>query len=153
MKIEQKLALMGWPLHEAQKPAGLYVPALRVGDLIYTSGQGVRRDGGKELRGKLGKELTVEDGHLAARYCILNCLSAIKGVIGDLDKIERVVKILGFVNSADGFDQQPKVINGASELLAEVFGENGIGARSAIGVNELPSRTAVEIEMIVKVKD
>ncbi|MGI5839421.1 MAG: RidA family protein [bacterium] len=153
MKIEQKLAEMGWPLHETQKPAGVYVPALRVGDMVYTSGQGVRREGGKDIRGKLGREVSIEDGYLAARYCILNCLSAIKGVIGDLDKIERIVKVLGFVNSAAGFDQQPKVINGASELLAEVFGENGVGARSAIGVNELPNGTAVEIEIIVKVKD
>jgi len=153
MKIEQKLAEMGWPLYETQKPAGVYVPALRIGDMVYTSGQGVSRQGGKEMRGKVGKELTLEDGYLAARYCILNCLSAIKGVIGDLDKVERVVKVLGFVNSAEGFDQQPKVINGASELLKELYGENGVGARSAIGVNELPYGTAVEIEMIVKVKD
>ncbi len=153
MEVEKKLEEMGYPLIDPQSPAGVYVPAHQIGDLVFTSGQGSRRQGGKDYRGHLGNELTIEEGYECARRSALNCLSAIKAVIGDLDKVEKIVKVLGFVNSAPGFDQQPKVMNGCSELLEEIFGEKGRHARSAIGVNELPHRTPVEIEMIVKVKE
>ncbi len=153
MHVEKKLEEMGYPLIDPQTPAGVYVPAHRIGDFVYTSGQGSRRQGETDYRGHLGKDLTIEEGYECARRSALNCLSAIKAVIGDLDKIEQFVKILGFVNSAAGFDQQPKVMNGCSELLEAVFGDKGKHARSAIGVNELPHRTPVEIEMIVKIKD
>ena len=100
----------------------------------------------------MGKDVKEEDAYQAARVCILNCLSVIKGVVGDLDKVEQVIKVNGFVASAPGFEGQPKVINGASELLGEIFGEKGQHARVAVGVNELPMNATCEIEMIVKVK-
>lgn len=148
MKIEQRIAELGYQLPEPPQPLGFYVPAKRIGDLVYTSGQGSR-----SIIGKVGGNLTIEDGQAAAREAILNCLATVKSVIGDLDKVEEVWKVLGFVNSADGFDQQPKVINGASELLINIFGEAGRHARSAIGAPELPNSIAVEIEIIVKVKE
>jgi enamine deaminase RidA (YjgF/YER057c/UK114 family) len=148
MSVEQKLTELGYKLPDPPKPLGFYVPAKRVGNLVYTSGQGSR-----SVVGKVGGNLTLEEGQAEARESILNCLAAIKSVVGDLDKVEEVWKVLGFVNSAPGFDQQPKVINGASELLINVFGENGRHARSAIGTSELPNGIAVEIEIIVKVRD
>ncbi len=148
MKIEQRLAELGYTLPEVPQPLGFYLPAKRMGNLVYTSGQGSRN-----IVGKVGGNVSIEEGQAAAREAILNCLATIKSVIGDLDKVEEVWKVLGFVNSADGFDQQPKVINGASELLIQVFGEAGRHARSAIGAPELPNSIAVEIEIIVKVRD
>lgn len=148
MNIEQKLAELGYKLPEPPQPLGFYVPAKRIGNLVYTSGQGSRT-----IIGKVGGNLTIEEGQAAARESILNCLAAIKSVVGDLDKVEEVWKVLGFVNSAPGFDQQPKVINGASELLIKLFGEAGRHARSAIAAPELPNSIAVEIEVIVKVKE
>ena len=105
-----------------------------------------------KFKGKLGKEITKEQGYEAAKICALNALSAIKSVVGDLDRIEQVVKVVGFVASAEGYTEQPAVVNGASEFLKELLGENGAHARSAVGVAELPLGAAVEIEMIVKVK-
>jgi len=105
-----------------------------------------------KFKGKLGKELTLEQGYEAAKVCALNCLAVIKGQIGSLDNIKQIVKVTGFVSSASGFNDQPKVINGASELLGEIFGEQGQHARAAVGVNELPVDAAVEVEMVVKVK-
>ena len=150
---ERKLEELGIRLGKPAKPMAAYVPAVRVGNLVYTSGQGPNVPGRGEFRGKVGKDFTVEQGYEAAKNCAINCLAAIKDLIGDLDKVERVVKVLGFVNSADGFNQQPSVVNGASELLQAVFGERGAHARSAVGMKELPSNIAVELEMIVSVKD
>jgi len=123
-----------------------------VNDLVFTSGQLPMKNGELKFKGKLGREFTKEQGYDAAVICILNALSAIKGVIEDLDRIEQVVKVAGFIASAEGFTDQPAVVNGASELLQKVFGEKGAHSRSAVGMAELPLGAAVELEMIVKVK-
>ena len=150
--FEEKLKQMGIELPAAPTPLAAYVPAVNAGDYAYTSGQIPLAKGELQFKGKVGAELTAEQGYQAARLCAINCLSALKGVIGSLDNIERVVKVVGFVNSAPGFNAQPKVINGASELLGEVFGDAGKHARSAVGVSELPIDAAVEVEVIVKLK-
>ncbi|MEL7601665.1 MAG: RidA family protein [Bacillota bacterium] len=150
--VEEKLRQLGIELPETPTPLAAYVPAVKAGDFAYTSGQIPLVKGELKFKGKIGAELTEEEGYQAARICAINCLSALKGAIGDLDKIERIVKVVGFVNSAPGFKMQPKVINGASELLGEVFGDAGKHARSAVGVNELPIDSAVEVEVIVKLK-
>jgi len=151
-KIENKLNEMGIKIPEVPKPAASYIPVVRTGNLIFTAGQGCKKDGVLVYKGKLGQDLTVEEGYEAAKISIINCLAVLKGHLGDLDKVKKIVKLLGFVASAPGFDQQPYVINGASELLIDTFGEKGKHARSAIGVNELPFGTPVEIEMIVEVE-
>jgi len=150
--IEEKIQELGYTLPERAKPLAAYIPAIRAGEFVYTSGQ-VPLVGGKlKYEGKIGTDLTLEDGQKAAIICALNGLSAIKEVIDDLNKIEQIVKVTIFVNSANGFTDQPKVANGASEFLGSVFGDAGIHTRSAVGVSELPINSAVEIEMIVKVK-
>ena len=151
--VEKKLAELGLSIPEAPKPVAAYVPAIKTGEYIYTSGQIPLVSGELKYKGKVGAEITLEQGYEAAKVCALNCLSVIKGLIGDLDKIEQVVKVVGFVNSAPGFNMQPKVVNGASELLGAVLGEKGFHARSAVGVNELPLDATVEVEMVVKVKE
>ncbi|WP_312110148.1 RidA family protein [Brevibacillus reuszeri] len=152
-KIEQRLQELGITLPEPPPVAAIYVPAVTVGSLVYTSGNDCRVDGKLMFQGKLGQELTIEQGQLAARQTMINLLAVLKAHLGDLDKIERIVKLLAFVNSAPGFADQPYVINGASALLEEVFGEQGRHARSAIGTSELPFHTPVEIEMIVQIKE
>lgn len=150
---EEKLNELGLTLPQVAKPLAAYVPALRVGNLVMTSGQVPLVEGVIKYKGKLGKDLTEEDGKKAAEICALNCLAAIKSVAGDLDKINRVVKLVVFVASAEGFVNQPEVANGASELVGKVFGEAGKHTRSAVGVGELPKGSAVEIEMIVELKN
>ncbi|MFS0781579.1 RidA family protein [Bacillus sp. 1P06AnD] len=150
--IESKLEQMGIHLPVPGKPKFVYVSAKRTGNLVYTSGQDCRVNGELILEGKLGSDLTIEQGKEAAKQCIINCLGVIKAEIGDLDRIKQVVKMLAFVNSAPGFADQPFVINGASELLEEVLGEKGKHARSAIGTSDLPFHTPVEIELIVEVE-
>ncbi|WP_261131888.1 RidA family protein [Bacillus sp. Marseille-Q3570] len=145
---EEKLQSLGLRLKEVRPSAGNYVSHVRVGNLIFTAGQGV-----DEYHGKLGRELTLEEGYTAARQSMLNLLSVLKYELGDLSRVKRIVKLLGFVNSTEDFTDQPKVMNGASDLLVEVFGDRGIHARSALGMAQLPNNTAVEIEMIVEVKD
>ena len=152
MHIEQELEKMGFVL-PTPKPLAAYIPAVRVGDLVFTAGQGPTLDGKPAFVGKLGREVTEEQGYKAAQLCIVNCLACVKSVIGDLDKIEQVVKLLGFVASVEGFTRQPWVMNGASELLIKLFGDRGKHARSAIGTNQLPMGIPVEVEMIVKVRD
>ena len=152
MSFEAKVKELGLTLPEAPKPVAAYVPAVKVEDYVYTSGQIPFVNGELKFKGKLGKELTLEQGYEAAKVCALNCLAVIKGQIGSLDNIKQIVKVTGFVSSASGFNDQPKVINGASELLGEIFGEQGQHARAAVGVNELPVDAAVEVEMVVKVK-
>jgi len=151
MHIEQELEKMGFVL-PTPKPLAAYIPAVRVGDLVFTAGQGPTLDGKPAFVGKLGREVTEEQGYKAAQLCIVNCLACVKSVIGDLDKIEQVVKLLGFVASVEGFTRQPWVMNGASELLIKLFGDRGKHARSAIGTNQLPMGIPVEVEMIVKVR-
>ncbi len=152
MSIEAKLKEMGLELPVAPKPVAAYVPAVRVGDFVYTSGQIPFVNGELKFKGKVGKDVSEAEAYEAAKVCVLNCLSVIKAQIGSLDNVEQVVKVVGFVNSAAGFSMQPKVINGASELLGVLFGEKGQHARSAVGVNELPLDAACEVELIVKVK-
>jgi len=150
--IEEKIKELGYTLPEAAKPLAAYIPAIRAGELVYTSGQVPMVSGELKYKGKIGTDLTLEEGQKAAIICALNGLSAIKGLVGDLNKIEQIIKVTIFVNSASGFTDQPKVANGASEFLGSVFGDAGIHTRSAVGVSELPINSAVEIEMIVKVK-
>lgn len=153
MSVEEKLRELGYTLPKPPAPKGVYVTALEVDGMLFTSGSSCFVNGELRYTGKLGSGLTVEEGREAARCTMLNLLSVIKEHIGDLDRIERVVKVLGFVASAPGFNSQPQVLNGASELLADILGERGRHARSAVGVNELPMNTCLEIEMIVKIKD
>ncbi|WP_066365306.1 RidA family protein [Neobacillus fumarioli] len=145
---EERLAELGLTLPPLRPAAGNYVSCVRTGNLIFTSGQGT-----DEYRGTLGKDVSVETGYLAARQCMLNLLSVIKHEIGDLSKVKRIVKILGFVNSAPDFTEQPKVMNGASDLLVQVFGEIGRHGRSAVGMAQLPNNNAVEVEMIVEIEE
>jgi enamine deaminase RidA (YjgF/YER057c/UK114 family) len=152
MKVEQKLKSLGLSLPQTPKPVAAYIPAIQVNDLVFTSGQLPIVNGQLKFKGKLGKEITKEQGYEAAKICALNALSAIESVVSDLDRIEQVVKVVGFVASAEGFTEQPAVLNGASEFLKELLGEQGAHARSAVGVAELPLDAAVEIEMIVKVR-
>lgn len=152
-KIEDRLNELGFPLPQLAAPAGSYLPAVKSGDLVFTSGQLPFHDGELANPGRLGDNVTVEQAQESARYSVLNALAAAKSVIGDLDKIERVVKVNGFVTSTDDFKQQPEVINGASDFLADIFGEAGQHARSALGTNALPKGTCVEIEFIFRVRD
>ncbi|MDX1701585.1 MAG: RidA family protein [Melioribacteraceae bacterium] len=158
--IEEKLNEIGFKIPEAPIPLASYIPAVQVGNLVFTAGQIPMKNGELIHKGKIGIPLTegssdeissVETGIKAAELCTINCLSVIKSVIGDLDMIKRIIKVTVFVNSADSFTEQPKVANGASDLLVKVFGENGKHVRSAVGVNELPIDSAVEVEMIVEV--
>jgi enamine deaminase RidA (YjgF/YER057c/UK114 family) len=150
--IEAKIKELGYVLPEAPKPLAAYIPALRVDKFVYTSGQLPTVSGQLQYKGKVGFKVTEEEGQKAAEISLLNCLAVIKSICGDLDTIEQVVKLTVFVNSADGFTNQPKVANGASELLLKIFGNAGKHVRSAVGVNELPLDAALEIEMIVKLK-
>lgn len=150
--IEKRLAELNIVLENAPRPIAEYVPAKTVGNLVYTSGFDCRVNGVLLHEGKLGSDLTIEQGYEAARQVMINALTVLKEHIGDLDRVKQVVKLLAFVNSADGFVEQPYVINGASELLVQVFGEKGRHSRSAIGTNELPFNTPVEIEMIVEIE-
>ena len=152
MRIEQELEKMGFTL-PTPKPVAAYVPAVRSGNLVFTAGQGPTLDGKPMFTGKLGRELTEEQGYKAAQLCVVNCLACVKSVIGDLDKVEQVVKLLGFVASVDGFTRQPWVMNGASELLIKLYGDKGKHARSAIGTNQLPLGIPVEVEIVVRVRD
>jgi enamine deaminase RidA (YjgF/YER057c/UK114 family) len=152
MQIERELEKLGFTL-PVPKPLAAYVPAVRTGDLVFTAGQGPTVDGKPMFTGRLGGELTEEQGYKAAQICVVNCLACVKSVVGDLDKVEQVVKLLGFVASADGFTRQPWVMNGASELLIKLFGEKGKHARSAIGTNQLPLGIPVEVELVVRVHD
>ncbi len=150
--IEEKIIELGFTVPDAPKPLAAYIPALAVNNLVMTAGQLPFVNGELKYKGKLGKELTEEEGQKAAEICLLNCLSVIKSVVGSLDKVERILKITVFVNSADAFTSQPKVANGASELCVKIFGEEGKHVRSAVGVNQLPLGASVEIEMIAKLK-
>ena len=152
MAIEDKLRQMGLELPEPPKPVASYVPCVRTGNLLFISGQVPREKGVLRYSGHLGGNLNVEEGQQAARLCALNALSIVKQALGSLDRIRRVVKLTGFVASSTGFHDQPKVVDGASAFLAELFGERGQHARAAVGVNELPLGSAVEIEMIVEVE-
>ena len=150
--IEAKIKELGYTLPEPAKPLAVYIPAIKIDNLVYTAGQLPSVNGQLQYKGKVGFNVSEEDGQKAAVLSLLNCLAVIKSVCGDLDQIEQVVKLTVFINSADGFTNQPKVANGASELLLKIFGDAGKHVRSAVGVNELPIDAALEIEMVVKLK-
>lgn len=150
MNASARLKQLGVALPEVVAPLAAYVPAVRTGNLVYTAGQLPMEAGKLSRTGKVGDELTPEEGKAMARVCALNALAAVDSLVG-IDAVVRVVKVVGFVASAAGFNGQPSVVNGASELLAEVFGDQGAHARSAVGVAELPLGAPVEVELIVEV--
>jgi enamine deaminase RidA (YjgF/YER057c/UK114 family) len=145
-----RLADLGIELPTVAQPLAAYVPAVRTGNLVYTSGQLPLQDGNLVLTGKIGDQLTPEEGRVLARTCALNALAAVDALVG-IDSVTRVVKVVGYVASAPGFSGQPGVVNGASELFGEVFGDAGAHARSAVGVAELPLDAPIEVEIIVEV--
>jgi enamine deaminase RidA (YjgF/YER057c/UK114 family) len=151
MQVEARLKEMGIKLPPAVKPVANYVPAVRTGNLVFLSGHGPFTEDGSLITGKVGSELTPEQGYEAARRVAIGLLGSLKAEIGDLEGVKRVVKLLGLVNCTSDFTDQPKVINGASDLFVEVFGARGKHARSAVGTNALPMNIAVEIEMIVEI--
>lgn len=153
MSAESRIKELGISLPAPAKPVGNYIPGVRVGSLLFLSGHGpVRKDGQPTARGKVGRDLSTEEAYKVAREVGINLLGSARTILGSLDKVKRIVKVLGMVNSADGFGEQPKVINGFSDLMVEVFGENGRHARSAVGMAELPMGIPVEIEMILEVE-
>ena len=153
MSAADRLAALGLALPPVAAPVAAYLPAVRTGPYVYVSGQVPVTDGKLAGAGKVGAEVTAEDAAAMARTCALNAIAAAAEAAGGLDRIRRIVKVVGFVASAPGFSGQPQVINGASELFIEVFGEDGRHARSAIGVAELPLNAPVEVEMIAEVRD
>ena len=151
MSYEAKLKNMGLTLPAPPKPVANYVPVVRVGDLLFLSGVLPSRDGQLIMTGKLGQELTIEQGKEASRVAVLNGLSIVKHEIGSLNQVKRIVKMVGHIASVPGFTDQPQVLNGASDLLVSLFGEAGRHARVAVGAAELPRHAPVEIELIVQV--
>lgn len=152
-RIDQRLAELKIELPNAAAPMANYVPAVRTGNLLFVSGQVCQWNGERRFTGKLGAEISLDDGKQAARLCALNLLAQTKRFLdGDLDRVVRVVRLGGFVNAAPGFTEQPQVVNGASDLMVEVFGDAGRHARAAVGVGSLPGGAAVEVDAIFEVK-
>ncbi len=152
MSIEDRLQELGIVLPQANPPAAIYCPGVQAGKLVFTAGQTPKTNGKLQYIGKLGQDLTVEEGQAAARLCILSCLAILKDVAGDLDHIERIVKLTGFVNAVPSFTQHSQVIDGASKFLYDVFGTAGSHARSAVGCTSLPGDACCEIEMVAALK-
>lgn len=152
MSVYERLKELGLSVPKIV-PRFSYVPGVRVGDLLFVSGQTPEVDGKMQFAGALGETLDVETGKKAARLAALNCLGEVESVLGSLDRVERIVRVIGYVRSAKGFSEQSLVMNGASELLIQVFGEKGKHARAALGTSDLPFGAPVEIEMIVQVKN
>jgi enamine deaminase RidA (YjgF/YER057c/UK114 family) len=150
---EARLAELGIELPEVPAAIANYVPAVRSGNLVFLAGQIAKGPDGKFLTGKVGADLTVEQGAAAARICAIQLIAALKAEIGDLSKVKRIVRVGGFVACTDDFTAQPRVVNGASDLLVAVFGDAGRHARAAVGVNALPAGAPVEIELIAEVMD
>lgn len=150
---EQRLAELGIVVPQLPPPVAVYVPAVRTGRVVYASGQTPTIDGVLQVRGRLGEGVSIEEGQRAARLAGLNCLAEVRALLGSLDAVSRVVRLTGYVASAPGFGEQPYVMNGASELMEQVFGDAGRHARSAIGVAELPFGAPVEVELIVEVAE
>jgi enamine deaminase RidA (YjgF/YER057c/UK114 family) len=151
-KIEERLKDKNLTLPDTPKPVAAYIPAKQTGNLVFTAGQLPMVNGELISKGLLGQDVEIDEANRAARICTLNALAAIKGVIGDLDRIKQIVRVVGYVASVPTFTQQPAVVNGASELLLEIFGENGKHARSAVGMAVLPLNASVEIELTVEVE-
>jgi len=152
LEIEKRIRSLGLELPEVPKPVASYVPAVKSGNYVFVSGQIPFVKGELKYKGKVGKDLTLEEGYECAKMTVLNCLAAIKSVTQDLDCVKQVVRVTGFINSAPGFSEQPKVLNGASDLLVQIFGERGKHSRLAIGVSELPLGAALEIDLIVEIE-
>ena len=150
MSIEDHLRHLGYDLPPVARPAGSYVPAVRAGSLLFTAGQLPFKGGQLPYTGKVGRDVSVEEAKEAARLCALNALAAVKAEAGSLDNGLRIANVTGYVASAAGFNGQPEVMNGASDLLGDLFGDRGIHARSAVGVAELPLDAPVEVELIVE---
>jgi len=150
VSVESRLAELGLELPEVATPAGAYVPAVISGNLVFTAGQIPLVDGKLMAEGRLGAEISAEEGKQIAQRCALNAIAAVKSVLGDLERVKKVVKVVGFVASTPEFTAQPGVVNGASELLQAAFGDRGIHARSAVGVAVLPLNSPVEVELIVE---
>ena len=151
MSAEQRLNELRLTLPQPPKPVANYVPAVKIGNLLFVSGHGPYNDGKTKISGKVGRELTIEEGYQTAHNVALNCLASVKDTVGDLNKVKRVVKLLGMVNCTEDFKDSPKVINGCSDLLVTIFGEAGKHARSAVGMQALPNQIPVEIEMILEI--
>jgi len=149
LSYEERAKSIGITIPKAATPAGSYVPAVQTGQLIFVAGQGSMRQDGPAFKGKVGQDLTVNDGYEAAKLAALNCLAAAKSVLGTLDRVDRVVKVNGYVNSAPGFTHQAKVMNGASDVLVKIFGEIGRHARTSVDVSDLPLNIAVEVEVVL----
>jgi enamine deaminase RidA (YjgF/YER057c/UK114 family) len=150
VSANQRISDLGIVLPQVATPAGAYVPAVVSGNLVFTAGQIPLVEGKLAATGKVGKDLSAEQAREIARICALNAVAAVKSVLGDLDRVKKIVKVVGFVASAPDFSQQPAVVNGASELLEQIFGDKGIHARSAVGVAVLPLDAPVEVELIVE---
>ena len=150
--VEKNIIGLGFVLPEIPIPLAAYIPAKQAGKLVFTAGQLPMVNGALISTGHLGQDVAIEDAKNAAKICTLNALAAIKGVIGDLDRIKQVVRVVGYVASIPTFTQQPAIVNGASELLLEIFGEKGKHARSAVGMAVLPLNASVEIELTVEVE-
>ncbi len=151
--ITERLKELSIEIPEAPAPLASYVPATRAGQFVFTAGQLPIANGKLTVSGKVPDDVAVEDAVKAAELCAINCLSAVRSVVKDLNKIKKIVKVTVFVNSAEGFTAQPTVANGASEILAKIFGDNGKHARSAVGVSELPLNSPVEIELIAQIEE
>ena len=150
---EDRLRDLGYQLPKVPRPADSYIPATRAGTLLFTAGQLPFKDGRLLYTGKVGADVSVEEAKEAARLCVLNALAAVKGEVGTLEKAHRIARVTGYVASAAGFNGQPEVMNGASDLLGRLFGEKGLHARTAVGVAELPLDAPVEVELIVDLAD
>jgi enamine deaminase RidA (YjgF/YER057c/UK114 family) len=153
VSAEQRIKDLGLELPPVPKPVGNYVGGVRTGNLLFMSGVGPRKPDGSLIKGKLGDTMSVDEGYQAARVVALNMLANIRGQLGSLDKVKRVVKVLGMVNATPDFEDPPKVINGFSDVFVEVFGDAGRGGRSAVGMATLPFQMAVEVEMVLEVSD
>jgi len=152
--VASKLESMGIKIREAPSPKGNYVSCVRTGNLLHLCGHIPQTDDGELITGRLGDDLTTEQGYESAKWCAINILNTLSAQLdGDWDRVVRIVKVVGFVNSADSFKEQPAVINGASDLFGEVFGPRGVHARSAVGSNALPLGIATEVEAIVEISD
>ncbi|MGH7828243.1 MAG: RidA family protein [Candidatus Binatia bacterium] len=151
MGVAEKLKELGVTVPEPLPAMGSYIPAVLAGNLLFVAGHPPVENGKIKYKGKVGKDVTLEDGRHAAQLCIINCLAAARGIVGDLDQIERVVKLTGYVNCLADFEKHPDVINGASDLLEKIWGENGRHARAAVGAISLPSNIAVEVEVIFQI--
>ena len=151
MTIQEKLKELGIELKTPPSPVANYIPVQQTGNLIYLSGQGPRNESGDFISGKVGSDITAEEAYELARNTAINLVSAMKSYLGSLDKVKKIVKVFGMVNSTSDFTDHPKVINGCSDFFVEVFGDKGRHARSAVGMGSLPNNMAVEIEIIVEV--